>query len=62
MSARIREGEGLRFAVREFLDEFQLLPRGELMERAIRERPALTGSAPADAYLGALGRALGGDA
>lgn len=58
VSARIRRGEGLRFAVREFLDEFQLLPRGDLMERAIRERPALTGSAPADAYLGALAEHL----
>lgn len=56
--ARLREGEDLQFAVREFLDEFQLLPRADLRQRAIDERPALTGSAPADAYLGALGEHL----
>lgn len=58
VSARIRGGEELRFAVNEFLDEFELLPRAELMERAIRGRPELTGSAPADAYLGALAEHL----
>ncbi|MDQ3677325.1 MAG: hypothetical protein M3401_11070 [Actinomycetota bacterium] len=54
----MRDGEQLRFAVREFLDEFQLLPRPDLLDRAIRERPVLTGSAPADAYLGALAEHL----
>jgi hypothetical protein len=49
VAARLREGEDLRFAVREFLDEFELLPRRELMQRAIDERPTLTGEAPADA-------------
>ncbi len=58
VSARIRNGEELRFAVREFLDEFELLPRPDLMVRAIRKRPELTGSAPADAYLGALAEHL----
>lgn len=58
VAARLREGEDLRFAVREFLDEFELLPRRELMQRAIDERPTLTGEAPADAYLGALGEHL----
>lgn len=56
--ARIRAGEDLRFAVREFLDEFGLLPRADLMQRAIRDRPEPTGSAPADAYLGALAEHL----
>jgi hypothetical protein len=58
VAARLRAGEGLRFAVREFLDEFELLPRRALMQRAIAERPALTMWAPADAYLGALGEHL----
>lgn len=55
---RVRAGEELRFAVREFLDEFGLLPRLDLMERALHERPEPTGSAPADAYLGALAEHL----
>ena len=58
VSSRIRAGEELGFAVREFLDEVGLLPRPELIDRAIRERPELTGSAPADAYLGALAEHL----
>lgn len=57
-SVRVGGGEELRFAVREFLDEFELLPRPDLMDRAIRERPEPTGSAPADAYLGALAEHL----
>lgn len=58
VATRLLDGENLRFAVREFLDEFELLPRKELMQRAIDARPAPTGSAPADAYLGALGEHL----
>lgn len=58
---RIRAGEDLRFAVREFLDEFGLLPRSDLMDRAIRDRPQPTGSRPADAYLGALAEHLAAD-
>jgi hypothetical protein len=58
VGARLLDGEDLQFAVREFLDEFQLLPRADLRARAIDERPALTGSAPADAYLGALAEHL----
>ncbi len=58
VSSRIRAGEELGFAVRELLDELELLPRPELIDRAIRERPELTGSAPADAYLGALAEHL----
>ena len=55
---RILAGEELRFAVREFLDELALLPRPELRERAIAERPPDTGDQQADAYLGALAEHL----
>jgi hypothetical protein len=55
---RVRSGEELRFAVREFLDEFALLPRGDLRARAIAARPELTGDQRADAYLGALAEHL----
>ena len=55
---RVRNGEDLRFAVREFLDEFNLLPRADLRARALDERPALTGNARADAYIGALAEHL----
>jgi hypothetical protein len=55
---RVRGGEDLGFAVREFLDEFALLPRDDLRARAIAERPELTGDAHADAYLGALAEHL----
>jgi hypothetical protein len=58
VSERVRRGEDLLFAVREFLDEFSLLPRHDLKERAIRARPTPTGDARADAYLGALGEHL----
>lgn len=55
---RVRAGEDLRFAVREFLDEFSLLPRDDLRDRTIRARPEPTGDARADAYLGALAEHL----
>ena len=55
---RLRNGDELRFAVREFLDEFALLPRDDLRARAIRDRPELTGEDRADAYLGALAEHL----
>ncbi len=55
---RVRAGEELRFAVRELLDEFKLLPRVDLRERAIATRPAPTGDPRADAYLGALAEHL----
>jgi len=58
VAVRIRNGEELRFAVREFLDEFELLARPDLMDRAIRQRPELIASGPADAYLGALAEHL----
>jgi hypothetical protein len=58
VSARVRSGEELRFAVREFLDEFALLPREDLRSKAIAGRPDPTGDAHADAYLGALAEHL----
>lgn len=57
---RVRTGEDLRFAVREFLDEFSLLPRDDLRGRAIGTRPESTGDPRADAYLGALAEYLAG--
>jgi hypothetical protein len=58
VSARVRSGEEFNHAVREFLDEFSL--RGEDRSRAdaISERPAPTGDARYDAYLGALAEHL----
>ena len=58
VSERVRSGEELLFAVREFLDEFNLLPREDLKARAISARPMPTGDARADAYLGALAEHL----
>jgi hypothetical protein len=58
VSERVRSGENLLFAVREFLDEFGLLPRRDLKERAIVSRPLPTGDPRADAYLGALAEHL----
>ena len=55
---RVLAGEDLRFAVREFLDELALLPRGDLRQRAIAERPPDTRDQRADAYLGALAEHL----
>ena len=60
VSDRVRAGEDLRFAVREFLDEFQLLTRDDLRTRALGARPGLTGDRRADAYLGALAEHLAG--
>lgn len=58
VAERVRGGEELRFAIREFLDEFGLLPRHELRARAIHEPPAPTGDRRADAYLAALAEHL----
>lgn len=58
VAERVRAGEDLRFAVREFLDEFTLLPRDDLRGAAIDCRPSPTGDARADAYLGALAEHL----
>jgi hypothetical protein len=58
VAERVRAGEDLRFAVREFLDEFELLSRDDLRARAIVGRPELTGDPRSDAYLGALAEHL----
>lgn len=58
VAERVRQGEDLRFAIREFLDEFNVLPREDLRARAIHARPEATGSSRADAYLGALAEHL----
>jgi hypothetical protein len=58
VSERVRSGEDLLFAVREFLDEFNVLPRSDLKTRAISARPVPTADARADAYLGALAEHL----
>lgn len=55
---RVRAGEELRFAVRELLDEFELLPRVDLQAGALAIRPEPTGDRRADAYLGALAEHL----
>lgn len=54
----VRDGEELRFCVRELLDEFALRGRDELRIAAIRDEPAATGDERADAYLGALAEHL----
>jgi hypothetical protein len=58
VAERVQAGEDLHFAAREFLDEFALLPRDDLRRAAIDRRPAPTGDARADAYLGALAEYL----
>jgi hypothetical protein len=58
VSQRVRQRDDLRIAIREFLDEFELLPRDDLRARAIDQRPDPTGDASADAYLGALAEHL----
>lgn len=58
VAERVIGGEDFRFAVREFLDEFALLPRDDLRARAIRDRPEATGDARVDAYLAALAEQL----
>lgn len=58
VSERAREGEDFRVAVREFLDEFVLLPRTDLEARAVSARPPPTGSRRHDAYLAALAEHL----
>ncbi len=51
---RARAGGDFFIAVRELLDEVALLPRPDLVERALAEEPAPTGDDRHDAYLGAL--------
>lgn len=58
VAQRVRAGEPFLPAVRELLDEFSLLPRDALRARAIAERPAETGDARYDAFLGALAEHL----
>lgn len=58
VARRVRGGEDLRFAVREFLDEFAVRGRDELREAALAEHPDPTGDPRADAYLGALAEHL----
>ncbi len=57
VAERVRGGEDLRFAVREFLDEFALRGRDELRLRAFAEEPARV-DPQTDAYLGALAEHL----
>ena len=58
VAERANAGEEFLFAVRELLDEVQLLPRADLVRRALEQRPALTGDPRHDAYLGALAEHL----
>lgn len=55
---RMGQGEELRPAVRELLDEIVLITTPHQVERAISERPETTGDRRADAYLGALAEHL----
>lgn len=57
VAARVLEGEDLRFAVRELLDEFALRGRDELRAQALAEEPARV-DLHVDAYLGALAEHL----
>jgi hypothetical protein len=54
---RVRDGEDLRFAVRELLDEFALRGRDDLRAAALVEEPR-TLDPRVDAYLGALAEHL----
>ncbi|MEX2195864.1 MAG: hypothetical protein WD844_11310 [Thermoleophilaceae bacterium] len=58
VARRVRAGDEFLPAVREFMDEFALLPRGELRARAIEKRPVSMGDRRWDAYLGALAEHL----
>lgn len=55
---RTRDEASFRAAVREFLDEFGLLPTPELRAKALAERPPDTGDPRLDAFLGALAEHL----
>jgi hypothetical protein len=54
VAGRVRDGEEFQHAVREFLDEFALRGDDRSRSAAIEQRPAPTGDARHDAYLGAL--------
>ena len=58
VAERARKGEDFQVAVREFLDEFALLPRSDLQARALSARPGPTGDHGQNAYLGALAEHL----
>jgi len=58
VARRVAAGADLRYAVREFLDEFALRADNRSRDRAIGERPAGTGDPRYDAYLGALAEHL----
>jgi hypothetical protein len=55
---RANLGEDFFTAVRELLDEVAVLPRPDLVQRALVEAPAPTGDARHDAYLAALAEYL----
>ncbi|HMJ03467.1 MAG TPA: hypothetical protein VK506_11025 [Conexibacter sp.] len=57
VAARVLDGEDLRFAVRELLDEFVLRGRDELRGQALNDEPASV-DPHVDAYLGALAEHL----
>jgi len=54
---RVRQGEDLRFAVRELLDEFAFRGRDDLRAAALAQEPAPV-DPRVDAYLGALAEHL----
>ncbi|MBA3421484.1 MAG: hypothetical protein H0U12_06260 [Thermoleophilaceae bacterium] len=58
VAERAREGADFPVAIREFLDEFALLPRSDLRARALSDQPSPTGAPRYDAYLGALAEHL----
>lgn len=58
VARRVLQGEDFAFAVREFLDEVGLMPRDDLRQRALAERPEPTGDRRYDAYLAALAEHL----
>ena len=58
VAERARLGQGFFLAVRELLDEVALLPRADLLDRAIAAEPRPTGDGRHDAYLGGLGEHL----
>ena len=58
VSARARDGDDFRHAVREFLDEFALRGDDDSRAAAIERRPEPTGDPRYDAYLGALAEHL----
>jgi hypothetical protein len=58
VARRVRAGEDFQHAVREFLDEFALRADDRSRAEAIADRPAESGEARIDAYLGALAEHL----